>query len=294
MSLSVLVGACELGCIFGLASLGLTISLRILNLPDLTVDGSFVTGMACSAVAVMFGQPLLGVLLALIGGGLAGLMTGVLHTKFNIQAILAGILTMTASYSINLKIMNNQPSLFFYNDKTIFSDIGSLMVGGVDVSKLIVLLIICLNVIVFYRIFFKTTVGLALRATGDNEEMVRSSSINTDQMKILGFVITNSVVALSGAIYAQYNQAASHGAGAGILVLCCASIIIGETIFFKKGLNQLFVAVLLGSIVYRLMITFAFYVGLPASDLKLFSAIIVITALALPEIKKRGKKRARA
>lgn len=295
MSLSILVGAMELGCIFGICSLGLFIAFRILDLPDLTVDGSFVTGLACSAVLSVAGHPILGLVLGTILGGVAGIVTGVLHTKFKIQAILAGILTMTALYSINLKLMNNQPSIFFYQNETIFTSLkDKVVLMGVDFSALLLLLIICSVVILFLTLFFKTMTGLALRATGDNEAMVRSSSINTDRMKILGFTLTNAIVALSGGIYAQYNQTAAHGAGVGMLVLCCASIIIGETLFGKKGILHHCIAIILGSIVYRILITIAFLVGLPASDLKLFSALIVIAAMSIPHLKIRRRKYARS
>lgn len=291
MTLSLIVGAIEIGCIFGICSLGLFMAFRILNLPDLTVDGSFVTGLAFSAIFSVQGHPFIGIIIGMIGGALAGIVTGVLHTKFKIQEILAGILTMTALYSINLKIMNDQPSIFFYDKTTIFTPfMNKLSVMGVDLGKLLVLLFFVILVIVIYVLFFKTLTGLALRATGDNEAMVRSSSINTDMMKILGFAITNAVVALGGGLYAQYNQTAAHGAGVGTLVLCCASIIIGETVFGKKrGMLHYCVAVVLGAILYRLLISYAFVLGLPASDLKLFSATIVIIAMVLPQIKIRRK-----
>lgn len=291
MTFSLIVGAIEIGCIFGICSLGLFMAFRILNLPDLTVDGSFVTGLAFSAIFSLQGQPLLGILAGMIGGALAGVVTGVLHTKFKIQEILAGILTMTALYSINLKIMSDQPSIFFYDKVTIFTPfLNKFMFMGVDLGKLLVLVFFVIVVIVIYVLFFKTLTGLALRATGDNEAMVRSSSINTDRMKILGFAITNAVVALGGGLYAQYNQTAAHGAGVGTLVLCCASIIIGETVFGKrKGMLHYCIAVVLGAILYRLLISYAFVLGLPASDLKLFSASIVIIAMVLPQIKFRRK-----
>ncbi|MEF9968317.1 MAG: ABC transporter permease [Longicatena sp.] len=292
MSLSLIIGAIEIGIIFGICSLGLFMAFRILNLPDLTVDGSFVTGLAFSAIFAAQGQPLLGIILGVLGGVLAGIITGVLHTKFKIQEILAGILTMTALYSINLKIMNNQPSIFLYGIDTIFTPfLNKIILGGVDFGNLIVLAVIAIFLVIVYFFFFKTLTGLALRATGDNEAMVRSSSINTDTMKILGFAITNAVVALGGGLYAQYTQTAAHGAGVGTLVLCCASIIIGETVFGKKrGMLHHLISILLGAVLYRLLISYAFVLGLPASDLKLFSALIVVVAMVLPQIKFGRKK----
>ena len=245
MSMSTVIGSVELGLVFAILSLGLFIAFRILNLPDLTVDGSFVTGLAYSAVWSQVDRPYTGIIMACIGGAVAGLITGIFHTKLKIHEILAGILTMTGLYSVNLILM---------------------------------------------YLFFKTQIGLSLRATGDNEFMVRSSSINTDLMKILGFVFCNAIVALSGAVYAQYSSTATNGMGVGMLVLGLASIIIGETVVGKRGMLRHLVAVVVGAIIYRFMLTFAFAIGLPPVNLKLFSAVIVVIAISLPIIKPTYKK----
>ena len=235
MTLSTLLGSIELGLIFAILSLGLFIAFRILDLPDLTVDGSFVTGLAYSAVWSVAENPLMGIVTGAIGGMFAGIVTGILHTKLKIHAILAGILTMTGLYSINLFLMGDKPSIFFYGAKTVFTPFeGRFFLAGVDIGKLILLLIIVAVLVAGLKLFLMTQIGLSLRATGDNEAMVRSSSINTDAMKILGFSLCNLLVAFSGAIYAQYNMTATHGVGTGMLVLGLASIIIGETVIGKR------------------------------------------------------------
>ena len=286
MTLSTLLGSIELGLIFAILSLGLFIAFRILDLPDLTVDGSFVTGLAYSAVWSVAENPLMGIVTGAIGGMFAGIVTGILHTKLKIHAILAGILTMTGLYSINLFLMGDKPSIFFYGAKTVFTPFeGRFFLAGVDIGKLILLLIIVAVLVAGLKLFLMTQIGLSLRATGDNEAMVRSSSINTDAMKILGFSLCNLLVAFSGAIYAQYNMTATHGVGTGMLVLGLASIIIGETVIGKRGMLRHLIAVVAGAIIYRIMLAVAFGLGLPAIYLKLFSAGIVVLAISIPLIK---------
>lgn len=286
MSLLTIVGGIELGLIFSILSLGLFIAFRILDLPDLTVDGSFVTGLAISGVLAQQNHPYLGIFLAIIGGALAGIVTGLLHTKLKIQAILAGILTMTALYSINLIILDEKPTVMFFGQETIFSFASDFVsIGGVDISKGIVLVIINILIVALMIYFLNTKIGLSLRATGDNEVMVRSSSINTDLMKVIGFGLTNALVALSAAIYVQYNQQGSYTVGNGMLVLALASIIIGEALLGSKTILRNLLAIVFGSIVYRLALTYSFQLGLPASYLKLFSALIVVFAIFLPQLK---------
>ena len=274
MTLSTLLGSIELGLIFAILSLGLFIAFRILDLPDLTVDGSFVTGLAYSAIWSVAKNPAMGLLMGALGGMLAGIVTGILHTKLKIHAILAGILTMTGLYSINLFVMGDKPSVFFYGEKTVFTPFeGKFFIGTTDIGKLILLFIIVVVLVAALKLFLMTQVGLSLRATGDNEAMVRSSSINTDAMKILGFALCNLIVAFSGAIYAQYNMTATHGVGTGMLVLGLA------------GMLRHLIAVVVGAIIYRIMLAVAFGLGLPAIYLKLFSAVIVVIAISIPLIK---------
>jgi len=286
MTLSTLLGSIELGLIFAILSLGLFIAFRILDLPDLTVDGSFVTGLAYSAVWSVAENPLMGIVTGAIGGMFAGIVTGILHTKLKIHAILAGILTMTGLYSINLFLMGDKPSIFFYGAKTVFTPFeNKLFLAGYDMGKLLFLAVLVALIVVVMYLCLKTQIGLSLRATGDNEAMVRSSSINTDAMKILGFSLCNLLVAFSGAIYAQYNMTATHGVGTGMLVLGLASIIIGETVIGKRGMLRHLIAVVAGAIIYRIMLAVAFGLGLPAIYLKLFSAVIVVLAISIPLIK---------
>ena len=192
MALSTFLGSIELGLIFAILSLGLFIVFRILDLPDLTVDGSFVTGLAYTAVWSKAQNPLLGIFFGVLAGALAGIVTGILHTKLKIHAILAGILTMTGLYSVNLMIMGGKPSIYFYGEKTIFTPFeNKLFLAGYDMGKLLFLAVLVTLIVVVMYLCLKTQIGLSLRATGDNEAMVRSSSINTDVMKILGFTICN-------------------------------------------------------------------------------------------------------
>lgn len=296
MALSTFLGSIELGLIFAILSLGLFVVFRILDLPDLTVDGSFVTGLAYTAVWSKAQNPVLGIVFGVLAGGIAGIVTGILHTKLKIHAILAGILTMTGLYSINLMIMGGKPSIYFYRDRTIFTPFeNKVFIAGYDMGKLLFLAVLVMIIVVVMYYCLKTQLGLSLRATGDNEAMVRSSSINTDVMKILGFTICNLLVALSGAIFTQYSSGGTTGYGVGMLVLGLASIIVGETILPHRGMLSHLIAVVVGAIVYRFIITVAFQLGLPADSLKLFSAMIVILALSIPVAKtslRRFKKRA--
>jgi len=292
MAFSTVIGSVELGLIFAIMSLGLFIAFRVLDLPDLTVDGSFVTGVACASVLTEAGHPLAGILAGALAGALAGCFTGFLHTKLKIHAILAGILTMTALYSVNLWIMQEKPSIFFYGVTTVFTPVqGRLFANGYDMGPLCLLLVIAAVLMAAMDYFLRTQLGLSLRATGDNEAMVRSSSINTDAMKILGFALCNGIVALAGGLYAEYSQTGTFTVGTGMLVLGLASIIIGEALFGKRTMRRHLLSVILGAVLYRILITYAFQLGLPASDLKLFSAAIVIIAISAPMVKPYLEKR---
>lgn len=293
LSILTLFSSIEQGLIFAILAIGLFITFRILDLPDLTVDGSFVTGLAICGMFCLQGHYLMGIIMAMLGGAVCGVVTALLHTKLKIQAILAGILTMTGLYSVNLKIMNLKPTIYFFDQKTIFTFISNkFYLLGVDIGKMLLLLLLVALVIIILNLFLKTKTGLSLRATGDNFQMVRSNGVNTNKMKVIGFSVANALVALSGAIYIEYNMQASHTVGVGMLVLGLASIIIGEAIFKNRTLLTELVAISLGAIVYRIIITFAFGLGLPASDLKLFSAIIVIVAIFIFNIKDRVQKNA--
>lgn len=295
MSLSVIQGALELGLIFAIMSLGIFISFRILNIPDLTIDGTFTLGTSVSAIFAVNGHPVLGVIFALIAGGLAGCVTGFLQTKMKVQPILAGILTMTALYSVNLRVMGQKPNLSLFDRESIFSGLTRLI--GEQYANLVMIALILVVSIVVIFFFLKTQLGMSLRATGDNEDMVRASSINSDAMKIMGLAIANAFVALAGAILAQYQSFSDVSGGIGMMVVGLASIIVGEAIFGRKSILRSLLAVVIGAVVYRFVLTIALRIGLEAGDLKLFSAILVTIAICIPTLKsyimKRRSRRAK-
>lgn len=287
MALSTILDAVILGLIFSIMSMGVFVSFRILNIPDLTIDGSFTTGCAVSAVFTAGGHPFLGILMALVCGGLAGCVTGVLQTKCKVQSLLAGILTMTALYSVNLKILGGKPNVSLFNKDSIFTPFES-MLG--DHTEGIVILVILIILIILLYLFLKTQLGMSLRATGDNEAMVRASSINSDAMKIMGILLANALVALGGAVYAQYQGFADVTGGIGMMVVGLASIIVGEAFIRRKTMAFQFMAVVIGAIVYRFILTVALQLGIGANDLNLFSAALVALAISVPHLKNRRRR----
>ena len=290
MNLTVILGALELGAIFSILSLGLYISFKVLDIPDLTVDGSFTTGCAVSAIVTVASSPALGLLLAFVAGAFAGLVTGLLITKLKINAILAGILTQTALYSINLRIMDGKPNISLLDSKTIFTNINQITSYG----TLILLFIFVIVIVLLLNYFLRTQLGLALRACGDNEDMVRASSIDTDKMKLIGLSLANGLVGLSGALYTQQQTYSDITAGIGMMVIGLASIIIGTTFIKNEKVLVSLIATVVGAIFYRFVLTFALQVGITSGDLKLLSAVIVVIAISSTKLKLRGKKNARS
>ena len=290
MNLTVILGALELGAIFSILSLGLYISFKVLDIPDLTVDGSFTTGCAVSAIVTVASSPVLGLILAFVAGALAGLVTGLLITKLKINAILAGILTQTALYSINLRIMDGKPNISLLDSKTIFTNINQITSYG----TLIVLFIFVIVIVLLLNYFLKTQLGLALRACGDNEDMVRASSIDTDKMKLIGLSLANGLVGLSGALYTQQQTYSDITAGIEMMVIGLASIIIGTTFIKNEKVLISLIATVIGAIFYRFVLTFALQVGITSGDLKLLSAVIVVIAISSTKLKLGGKKNARS
>ncbi|MEK4007384.1 ABC transporter permease [Paenibacillus sp. FSL H3-0333] len=280
-----LIGALEMGLLYAFMALGVYITFRILDFPDLTVDGSFTTGGAIAAVMIGHGySPLLATLCALLGGMAAGMCTGLLHTKGKINGLLSGILMMIALYSINLRILV-KPNVSLMGEDTLFSSINPLLV----MPFIVVLVKILMD------LFLRTDLGLALRATGDNSRMIRSFGVNTDTTTILGISLSNGLVALSGALIAQYSSFADASMGIGMIVIGLASVIIGEAIFGAKNVFRATLAVLLGSIVYRIVVALALRVSwLKPSDLKLITAIIVIIALVFPSVQRYVKQKSTA
>ncbi len=283
MSFQTIIGTFELGIIYGIMALGIFLSFRTLNMPDLTVDGSFVTGAAVSVVLSMNGHPFLGLILAFFAGGGGGCIAAFLHTKLKIQALLAGILAMLALYSINLKIMGGRANIALLNKPTVFSEFEKVFSG--DYSKLIIATLIMLILLVILFLFLNTRLGFLLRATGDNDQMVRALGVNTDMTIFVGLGVANAFVALSGALLAQYQSYVDVGMGVGMVVIGLASVIIGEVVFGISSLIRRLFAVVLGSCLYRLFIAFALELGMPANDLKLVSAIIVALAISAPVLK---------
>jgi putative ABC transport system permease protein len=286
--INVLSTSVSQGLMYGLVALGVYITFRVLAFPDLTVDGSFPLGGAVAAVLIINGaNPFLATLAALGAGMCAGLATSLLNTKLRINALLAGILMMVALYSVNLRVMGtaNIPLL---RQVTIFeqaSQFLSIRVGmGLSIALALVAVLIILMILNW---FLRTEIGLALRATGDNEQMVRAMGADTDMTTILGVSISNGLVALSGALVAQNQGFSDVGMGIGMIVMGLASVIIGEALFRPKGITTILIAAVGGSFVYRLFITIALRLGLAPGDLKLITAGLVIVALAIPYLSKR-------
>jgi len=307
-----LFGAVESGIIYAIMALGVYLTFRVLDFPDLTVDGSFVTGAGVAAISISNGvSPVIATLMAIVAGFIAGCITGLLHTKGKINALLSGILMMIALYSINLRIMDS-PTVSLHNSPTIFSQLRDIWPAGIDsffngifttlgserapATWVIVffMIIVTLAIKFFTDYFLKTDVGLALRATGDNKKMIRSLSANTDNLIVLGVGISNAMVALSGALIAQIGGFADVSMGIGMIVIGLASVIIGEALFGKKTIAIATIAVIGGAIVYRMVVTLALRVDfLETGDMKMITAFIVMVALIAPRIiqARKDKKR---
>jgi putative ABC transport system permease protein len=277
------------GLVFGLVAIGVYITLRVLAFPDLTVDGSYTLGGATAAVLIASGfNPLFAILVATGAGFCAGMLTGLLNTWLRLPALLAGILMMVGLYSINLRIMGGA-NISLLRDITIFNkaaDFFGLGSNSIELS-LIVALIIALVVFFVLNWFLRTEMGLALRATGNNEQMVRGLGSDTNKNILLGCAISNGLVALAGSVVAQAQGFADAGMGIGMIVMGLASVIIGETIFRTRGVAGLLLAAIFGAFVYRLIITIALRLGMAPGDLKLVTAVLVILAMAIPDLKKK-------
>lgn len=279
------------GLVFGFVAIGVYLTFRVLGFPDLTVDGSFTLGAAVTAVLIVNGvNPFLATLAALGVGLCAGLATSLLNTKLRIPALLAGILVMVALYSINLRVMGGA-NVSLLREVTIFNQVSEFLGVSTRIAYQLVVAGV-LAVIVFFILnwFLRTEIGLALRATGDNEQMVRGFGVNTDMTTILGVSISNGLVAVGGAVVAQGQGFADVGMGIGMIVMGLASVIIGEALFRPKGVARLLLAVLGGTFIYRLVISVALRLGMAPGDLKLITAVIVIIALAVPYLQKKVQR----
>lgn len=289
MTFAALLGAIELGTIYAILALGVFISFRTLNMPDLTVDGSIVTGMAVSAVLCVAGvNPFICLMGAFVAGGCAGLLTGLLHTKLKIQAILAGILVMLASYSINLRIMGKTPNIPLTKYDTVYKLADQVFPA--KYSGIIMGLIMLVLIITLLYGFLQTRIGFVFRATGDNEDMVRAAGVSCDAMKLLGLALSNGLVGLAGGMLAQNQSFADINSGTGMMVIGLASVILGEVVFGTSTLLRRLISASLGAVLYRIIISQALYIGMESSDLKLVSAVIVAMALYLGILGEKGAK----
>ena len=285
------LGAIEQGLVYGIMVIGVYLTFRILDFPDLTVDGSLPLGAAISAVAITHGvNPYISLVFALAGGFLAGMITAILNTKFKILHLLASILTMIALYSINIRIMSG-PNVALLGKNTVFDAVIALGIPA-HFAGLIIFALFALIVLSFIIWFLGSEIGQAILAVGDNPQMIRSLGVNTHTVIIFGVGLSNGLVALSGALVAQNQGAADVGMGIGTIVAGLASVIIGETVFGCNTIARAFIAALLGSVLYRLAIALA--LGLEfgdfrfnPSDLNLITAVLVIGALIAPKLKKR-------
>ncbi|OAH55811.1 MULTISPECIES: ABC transporter permease [Bacillaceae] len=290
--MTAMFGAVESGVIYAIMALGVYLSFRVLDFPDLTVDGSFVTGGAVASIMIVNGyDPFIATIAALFAGFLAGCMTGLLHTKGGINPLLSGILMMIALYSINLRIMG-KPNVPLLAEETVITKIESWFTS--EWSIFFFMLVVTLIIKFVSDLFLKTEVGLSLRAVGDNEGMVRSFSANTGWMKVLGLGLSNALVAFSGALVAQYNGFSDVGMGIGMIVIGLASVIIGEAVIGNSTIARATLAVVIGAILYRIIVTLALRIEfLDTGDMKLITAIIVIIALIMPKVLDKRKAAAR-
>ena len=297
LSTTVLFSALELGCIYALVALALFLSYRVLNIADMTTDGAFTLGCAVSATLAVAGHPLLAFPAAMLAGACAGSVTAMLQTRFRIPSILAGIITNTGLYTVNLAVMGFSSNVNMMKARTFFAMVQPFL-GRF--YKLVPVAILSALVATALVLFLKTRLGLSIRATGDNPDMVRASSINTAFTITVGLCLSNSLTALSGAVLAQYQKTADINLGTGMVIIGLASLIIGETLLPKGKPWMKALGAVLGSIVYRGIIAIALRLDLPSECLKLISATIVALAIGLPALrsgrtnKKGGKTDAQA
>lgn len=290
--MSLLIGALTIGLILSLLALGMFISFKIYNFADITAEGSITLGASIAAALIVSGMnPVSATLIAMAGGFVAGTLTGIIHTKFNINGLLAGILMMTALYSVNLHIMGKS-NLPLMSQKTLISIAGDIsFIPDNDTAVLVVILAFVALIGIALYLFFRTNLGTAMRATGNNPQMIRALGVNTGLMITLGLGMANALIALSGAILAQYQGFADVQMGIGMMVWGLASVIIGEAIIGGGSVGMLIIGSIMGSVIFRLLVAVALRLGMNPNDLKLITALFVFIALVLPYITKKMKKR---
>lgn len=287
LSFAAILSALELGTIYALVALALLLSFRVLNIADMTTDGSFTLGCAVSAVLAVAGHPWLALPAAMAAGAAAGLVTAFLQTRFRIPSILAGIIANTGLYTVNLAVMGFSANVNLMRTETIFTPAKALL-GSM--YRLLPAMALTLAAAGLLTLFLKTRLGLSIRATGDNPEMVRASSVNPAMPIAVGLALANALTALSGAVLAQYQKTADINLGTGMVIIGLASLIIGQTLIPGRGIGKAALGAVLGSVVYRLLIALALRLDLPSECLKLISAVIVALAIGLPGLKQGGKK----
>lgn len=285
--IDLLVPTTAQGLLWAVMALGVYITYRVLDIADLTVEGSFPLGAAVAASMLSAGfGPIPSFAGAAFAGMIAGVVTAILHTKMKIPALLAGILTMIALYSVNLRVMG-KANLSLLGTDTTFSIMRNMLGMNSANTTFVVGLLATIVVAVFMYWFFGTEIGAAIRATGFNQQMIRAQGVNTDVTIMLGLLLSNALVAISGALVAQSNGFADVGMGTGTIVIGLASVIIGEVLFGTRSFKNCMISVILGSIVYRIVIAAVLQMGMPPNDLKLFTSILVAFALAMPLIKSK-------
>lgn len=305
--MTLLIGALTIGLILSLLALGVFISFRIFDFPDITADGSITFGAALAAVLLVKGfPPFIATAAGFCGGLLAGTVTGILATKFKIQGLLAGILVMTALYSVNLHVMgkSNVPLLSETTVTTfaeragsvVFRTTGDIKIAGWDVSvrdvsTLALAAAVVLIVGVLLYLFFRTNLGTAMRATGDNDQMIRALGVNVEAVTILGLALSNGLIGVAGALLAQYQGFADVQMGIGMVVWGLASVIIGEALVGKGSLGLTLTGAVMGSVLFRLLVAIALRWGLDPNDLKLITALFVFAALVLPSLLKKLERK---
>ena len=304
--MTLLVGAFTIGLILALLSLGVLVSFRIFGLPDITADGSITLGAAVTAILCAHGtNPVLATAAGMVAGALAGALTGVLHTKFKINALLAGILVMTALYSVNLRVMgrSNVPlmqhtTLGTWADSLghrFFGEEGLIIlgwrVGAGEIALFLGAFAISALVAGVLFLFFRTHLGTAMRATGDNPQMIRALGANVETHIILGLALSNGLIALGGGLLAQYQGFADAQMGIGMIVWGLASVIIGEALTGGRSLGLTLIGAIMGSVLFRLLVAVALRWGLNPNDLKLITALFVFLALILPSLLKKFRRR---
>ena len=291
---NIILGAVSLGLLWAVLTIGVFLSYRVLDMADLTAEGSMVLGACVAAVIIRSGgNPYVATLAAFLAGVGAGLVTGFLHTVLKIPALIAGILTMTALYSVNIRVMHQSANISLLRMRTIFSGLMSLGLTK-TIAATITGLVCCLLVIGIIYWFFGTEIGCGIRATGSNSKMARAQGINTESAKMAGLALSNGLVGLSGGLIAQYLGFSDVQMGVGAIAIGLASVIIGEVLFGNSTFFRTLFSLVLGAVSYRIIIALVFEAGMPSTDLKLFTAVTVVAALYLPSVKSKlnaGKQR---